>query len=269
MFRLFTFFASIVFVAQAHATCLDLFNARGTTNSSVTEAIDCYKGEANKSTDPIAKADALNKIGYLYFFVGAFGREQAADANLQDSMAAAKQSATLFGTWMDEAHYKTLGDQERLAISNSLYVYGTSLARASERSGTITVITKWPEIQKVMKMVMSLGHPEVYGYGAHRTLAIANTRMPPIAGGNKKLAEQYLTLAISKTDRAGVSTYPANNYFYADLLLRLSRKQEGCAQLQKVASLTDEQVALSEPGIFEASRDRSDAQAALAKECSK
>lgn len=269
MLRVLVFISLALAAAQAQATCLDLFNARGTTNSSVTEALDCYKNEASKSSDPIAKADALNKIAYLYFFVGAFGRDQAADANLQDSMTAAKQSASLFGAWMDEAHYKTLGDQERLAVSNSLYIYGTSLARASERSGTITVITKWPEIQKVMKMVMSLGHPEVYGYGAHRTLAIANTRMPPIAGGNKKLAEQYLTLAISKTDHAGVSTYPANNYFYADLLLRLSRKQEGCAQLQKVASLTDEQVETSLPGAYEANRDRSDAQAAFAKECSK
>lgn len=269
MFRLFSLVTLILISAQAEATCLDLFNARGTTNQSVTDAINCYKGQTSKATDPVAKADSLNKIGYLYFFVGAFGRDQAADANLQDSMKAAKESASIFGTWMDEAKYKSLGDQERLAVSNSLYIYGTSLARASERSGTIAVITKWPEIQKVMKMVMALGHPEVYGYGAHRTLAIANTRMPAIAGGNKKLAEQYLTLAISKTDRGGISAYPANNYFYADLLLRLSRKQEACAQYQKVANLTDDQVSASLPGAYEVHRDRSDAQAAIAKECSK
>lgn len=262
-------FTLLVCSFNAGATCLDLYEARGTTNDSVTKAVECYRGELTKSASPLAKADTMNRLSYLFFFVAANGNQQATDANLEQSIKYAQESAMNFGTWLDEAQYKTLGDAEREQISLSLYYYGTSLARAAERKGTITVVTKWPEIQKVMKMVMRLGHPEVAGYGAHRTLAIANTRMPPIAGGDKKLAEQYFKLALQKTDRNGVSSYPANNTMYADLLLRLSRKTEACAQLQKVASLTDEEVALSEPGNYEVTRDREKTRATLAKECAR
>ena len=85
-------FTILTFSYSAGATCLDLYNERGMTKDSVTLAVACYRTEAAKSTVGVDKADALNRLSYLYFFAASFGQQTSADANLEHSMNFAKEA---------------------------------------------------------------------------------------------------------------------------------------------------------------------------------
>lgn len=250
------------------ASCLPLFEKHGLEAGASEQAIACYEREYSVAATPQAKASALNYLSQLHFFMA--GSEDRANekSRLERAVRQSEKSALLFGGWLDEQAYAKLSIEDRKLLTVALYNYGTSLARLSEEQGSLIVVAKWPTIQKVMKLVMRLGHPDVAGFGGHRTLAIANTRMPA-PFGDKKLAEQYLKFAIQKSDQGGFSSYLVNHTMLADLYFRQDRKVEACAQLRIVANLQNEQIATkTAAGVYEGLTERRNAQKLVKEKCS-
>lgn len=251
------------------ASCLPLFEKHGLEAGASEKAIACYESAFREATTLQERSSSLNYLSQLHFFMST--KEDVANemVRLERATQLAEKSVLLFGAWLDEAAYAKFSLADRRLLSIGLYNYGTSLARLSEAQGSLVVVAKWPSIQRVLKLVMRLGHPDVAGYGGHRTLAIANTRMPA-PFGDKKLAEQYFKFAIQKSDRGGFSSYLVNHTMLADLYFRQDRKADACAQLRIAAVLTNEQVTASvASGIYEGLADRRTAQQLLKEKCSR
>lgn len=250
-------------------SCLPLFEKHGLEPQASQLAIACYEKEYNAATSRDVKASALNYLSQLHFFMAVNEDRQNESSRLQNAVDLSEKSVLLFGPWLDDQAYLKLGTDDRRLLSIALYSYGTSLAKLSETQGSLVVVAKWPSIQKVMKLIMRLGHPDVAGFGAHRTLAIANTRMPA-PFGDKKLAEQYLKFAIQKSDRGGFSSYLSNHTMLADLYFRQDRKNEACSQIQLLANLKNEQItSQTEAGVYEGLTERRNAQKLLKEKCSR
>lgn len=258
---------SLLIAPVANASCDQQYQNRGLISGATQTAINCYEAELKNPQAKTEKAVTLERLSQLHFFMSSFEDSANAESRTRKATELAEESVLIFGPWVSEKDYLQLNSEDRRALSMSLYSYGTSFARYSEIQGTLTVVTNWPSIQKVMKLVMRLGHPDVAGYGAHRTLAIANTRMPA-PFGDKKLAEQYLKFAIQKSDQGGFSSYLVNHNMLADLLFRLNRIAEACAELKIVAGVSDDQIKkLTEAGTFEGLEQRKNAQAQLKEKC--
>lgn len=262
----FVFLSSMSFATDA---CLPLFQKHGMEAGASENAIACYERVYNSATTPQEKSNSLNYLSQLHFFMSTNEDRANEISRLERATNLGEKSALLFGGWLDEQAYAKLSVDDRRLLTIALYNYGVSLARLSEAQGSLVVVTKWPTIQKVMKLVIRLGHPDVAGFGGHRTLAIANTRMPA-PFGDKKLAEQYLKFAIQKSDRGGFSSYLVNHSMLADLFIRQDRKAEACAQLSLVAKISNEQiVSNTAAGTYEGLSDRRNAQNLMKEKCSR
>lgn len=239
--------------------CENLYAIRDT---QFNEAFSCFENLMQSDLTSLEKSKALNRISYLHFYYGIHFDESQKLARMEQSLEVAKMASEQLSPWMDEVKYKALSPEERREVSNSLYFYGTALAAKAEIQGNLAVIVAWPEIQKVMKLILRLGNADVEGYGAYRTLAIANTRIPAIAGGDKKLAEQYFKLILKNT-----ADYPANTLGWVDLLLRLDRTTEACGQLKTLVDLTTEEIVKKKPGILEVTKDLNEALSLFRQKC--
>lgn len=227
--------------------CEALYEKR---HQQFSESFSCFEDILKGNSSLLEKATALNRQSYLNFYYGIHLVPSEKLQAMEDSLVRAKSSAELLAPWLDEAKYQTLNPELKRQLSFSLYYYGTALAARAEIQGDLAVVLAWPEIQKVMRLILRLGNADVKGYGAYRTLAIANTRIPAIAGGDKKLAEQYFKLILKNT-----TSHPANTIGYADLLRRLDRTSEACSLIQSLLSLNQDQVLELQPGILEVSKD--------------
>lgn len=265
---LFSLFIALFSSASfASDSCLPLFEKHGLEAGASEQAIACYERELQLATTVQVKANSLNYLSQLHFFMSTNEDKKNESSRLERATKQGEKSALLFGGWLDEKAYAKLSLADRRLLSVALYNYGTGLARLSETQGSLTVVAKWPTIQKVMKLIMRLGHPDVAGFGAHRTLAIANTRMPA-PFGDRKLAEQYLKFAIQKSDRGGFSSYLVNHTMLADLYFRQGRRADACAQLKIVASIQNEQItSKTAAGVYEGLTDRRNAQNLLKEKC--
>lgn len=255
---------SIAQVSFAESSCLDMYRDKGLQEDSAAQALDCYeKSEKN--------SDQQNQISYLQFFISE--HELAADspesnASLQSSFNTSKQNVSSFGKFLDYESYKDLDPAQSRILSRALYIYGITLARIAEKKGVMEVMNKWPEIQKVMKLIMRLKNADVEFYGAYRTLAIAHTRMPALFG-DKKLAKEYFELIAQKTEtRDGLSAFLDNNLFYSEFLLSQGQKDLGCQLLKKTSAVTDAEIqAWSPDHMYESLKARSLAAAQLQEKC--
>ncbi len=240
---------------------------RGLKKDASQQAISCYQSFLSPQNSKLDEAFLLNRISYLQFFRANHEDQGNAFSLLETANQNSEKAALFWGPWLDEEQYLKLASSERRTLSESLYFYGTGIARLSELQGTTQVVAKWPEIQKIMKMIFRLGHPDIFGFGAHRTLAIANARIPA-PFGDKKLSEQYFRHAIKNSDRGGLSSYPANHNFFAELLFRVDRYEEACEQLNLVKSMTDQDISTKiDSGLFDGYKERKFAQEQFINKC--
>ncbi len=233
--------------ANELSVCEALYQKR---ESQFSESFSCFENLLSSSTSVLEKTTALNRQSYLNFYYGIHLAPGEKLQAMEDSLSRARASAELIAPWLDESKYQALAPALKRQLSTSLYYYGTALAARAEIQGDLAVVLAWPEIQKVMRLILRLGNADVEGFGAYRTLAIANTRIPAIAGGDKKLAEQYFKLILKNT-----STHPSNTLGYADLLRRLDRTPEACALIQNLLSLSPDQISVLLPGVLEVAKD--------------
>lgn len=90
-----------------------------------------------------------------------------------------------------------------------------------------------------MTIIINLGQEKVYYYGAHRTLGIANLKMPRPFGSRTKAA-RYISKAYQGTysDTYSQSSYSFNTIVYSNLLYTEGKIAEACAELKKLTNLS-------------------------------
>lgn len=266
--------ATLMLSSQAYSTdmCLESYLKKGLVSGAAEASVECYENELkNKNLATDEKASIYNQLAYLNFFIAEETSEKAQRREIQDlAKKYSESSVELYGEPLNFDNYKELSSESRLVLSRSLYLDGLLLARISEEKGNLTVISNWSKIQKIMKMVMRLGHPSVEFYGAHRTLAIAHTRMPAVFG-DRKMARQYFEMIITKTDSGnGLSKMIVNNLLYAELLFVLNEDEKACAQLQAVAAVTDQYINEFSPAhVHESTKNRKLAASEYQKNCAR
>lgn len=228
-----------------YANCLDLYTERAESLAKTNDAIECFKQLETTASGNIAKSEALIKITYLHMFKSEFYTEDSGQKmlELKSAMIKSEAAALLFGRLFDIRGYETLGETEKDQVAKALYFYGTAMSRYVEIKGKIEAIKRLSRIKRTMNSVLRIGRDSLEHYGAHRTLAILNAKVPVIAGGDKELARKYFEIVIKNTQTIlGASSYPLNNLMFAEFLFENATKAEACAQLEKIAALTTEEV---------------------------
>lgn len=269
-FAVFLISCFTLFSRASSDPCFDLYILKGLSPEATSKALECYY--KTDSSSPIEKAQILNQKAYLLFFQAEHEVDSENKAlqleKLDVAMATAKEAAIIFGPFLDFDSYRNLANSESRLLSRSLYLYSTILARISSIQGPVSIISQWPEIQKILKMVLRLKNSDIEFYGAHRTLAIANSRLP--AGfGDKKTAEQFFQFAIQNTlKRDGLSAFIDNTIYYAELLWITDKDQESCQLLKLASEVTDAEIGEWAPlHIFESQLARKNAALEWAQKC--
>lgn len=255
--------------ANANDVCLNDYLNKGMVNGAYERAIDCYRSELQNKHVREVESDYRNQLAYLYFFASEEVKTKNERQELQElAKTQSEASVALFGELLNEENYLALPSDARLVLSRALYIDGVLLARIAEEKGGLKVINAWPKIQKIMKMVMKLGHNYVEYYGAYRTLAIAHTRMPSFIA-DRELAFNYYTAIIENTDVGnGRSAFVANNLFFAELLFKLDKDAEACKQLNLAATATQADIEASAPAhVYESLKNVNEAKRMFAEEC--
>lgn len=253
---------SLSFSLSSMADCNDLFENRSESNSITEAAINCYSKLS-------ASSETLTKLSYLSIFKAEFylKTEREKISELEKAMAYAEKAALVYGRLFDMRTYETLSEIEKDAVARALYFYGTATARYVEYKGKLEAIRKLSLIKRTMNTVLRLNRDSLEHFGAHRTLAILNAKVPVIAGGDKALAREYFEIATSKTETSlGVSSYPLNNLMFAEFLVENNDKELACVQLKKITKLTPAQIESLDNGYsFESVSDLAKAKAKLAE----
>lgn len=245
--------------SSAFANCDTKFNQRGKSAQALEDAMSCLRNQVSTDSNSEIKADSLIKVSYLHMFKSEF--YTVGDSNkiieLEQAMKRSEQAILIYGRMFDLRAYEKLGETQKDTVAKALYFYGTATARYVEYKGKLEAIKKLSTIKRSMNTVIRLGREEIEHFGAHRTLAILNAKVPVIAGGNKGLAKKYFEIATSQTETtSGYSSYPLNNFMYAEYLAEENNKSEACAQLSKIVDITSEQIDILNNGYtFETSND--------------
>lgn len=260
----------VAIATHAEDSCMNSYLEKGLVQGSINSSIDCYKLQLeNKSISRADQSHAMNQLAYLHFFVAERTADKATRSKLQTAAKTyAEKSVALFGPSLNYDNYKDLDSDSRRVLTRALYLDGVLLARIAEEKGGFAVVSKWSEIQKIMNMCMRLGHPDVEYYGAHRTLAIANTRMPAMFG-DRQLARNYFELIQQNTKvGTGPSALIVNNILYSELLFKENQSSQACQLLEAAANVTDEWIQLNAPAhIAESLKERDEAKAIIQKQC--
>lgn len=237
-------------VTSAQSSCDPLFNEREFGLVKAEQAYQCYDKQLSSAATREDKSHALNQMSYLKFFIAEYFLNDKTDALFQ-GIELAEKSVLLFGPKYSLKDYKSLSPSELKLLAVALYNYGLITARYIDIKGVMEALSRMADIKKSMLTIIRLNEETTAHYGAHRTLGIFYFKVPGIAGGDMKLAKEYLDHAIAATQtQSGVCSYPANNIALAEWFYKSEQLSDACAQLKKVISLTPEAVRALKNGLF-------------------
>ncbi|MCT4641834.1 MAG: TRAP transporter TatT component family protein [Bacteriovoracaceae bacterium] len=233
----------------AITNCDALYEKRGQSLEITEQAIECFSYASN-----------LNKVSYLLFFKATYFEADVL-RSLIDSYGFAKKQILKYGNMFDFSSYDNLSVEEKRELALAYYQYGTSVSKYVEYKGKFEAVKRMKEIKSSMKMILRLKEPQTFFYGAYRTLAILNYKVPKIAGGDLRLAKKYFEKLMNLTSIDGLSDYPVNHIFYAQFLYtKNANKQKACSELKKVMGITDREIESRFESIrYETLKDRKDA----------
>lgn len=257
MYKLSVLVFILVFNALAN-NCERLYFDRGEGIDKLEEAIECYK--STKEKNQLLELKRLNSLSYLYFFKSMFyGKNK--ESSLIKSYNFAKDSINKYGTMFNTAPIRNLPKEEKSQVARAYYLYGTAVSQYIELKGKWVAIKRMSEITKSMTSVLRLRLPETFYYGAYRTLAIFNLKVPKVAGGSLAKSKSFFEKLMKESlNGLGVSSYPVGHYFYAEYLYRVSRKNDACSELQKVIDIKDKEIYEFFPDLIpETFKDRENA----------
>lgn len=134
-----------------------------------------------------------------------------------------------------------LSSDQQNHYAHYLYYYGVSLANFSELDHFTTAVKNWPTVRRSMMELLRLGEQNVHFYGAHRTLGIANVKMPAPFGSVNR-AVDYLKIAFEQTfsKKYKTSIYSFNTLHYAIALSKKNLNKEACKLIEDFLTLNDQ-----------------------------
>jgi hypothetical protein len=182
-----------------------------------------------------------------------------------------KKVISEFDTLLSNSKSKVnaLKDLPKLDATQSeiLYYYASALGFRSELIGVYEAFSNWSTIKKMLQKIISNGDATVNYYGAYRTLAIANTKIPA-PFGDLNTAKTY-ALKIFNSTKAPIletSIFSMNTVIYATVLRRTDDDATSCAVLKTLTKLNAEELAsLNKDLIIENSIQQKSASLLLAE----
>lgn len=241
MMRMLIVFSMLTTAAFA-SDCNDLYKNRGLDLQTTQDAFSCLKNTNQTQTDKYQKAIIFNKMAYLKFFEASFYENDSVKA-LYDSFTHAKDAIEQYGPVFNRDAVKDLPNKQIEEIALSYYIYGTSVSKYVELMGKWEAVKRMSEIKNTMKMILSLKKPETFHYGAYRTLAIFNLKVPKIAGGNIQRAKMFFEKLMKESMTSlNVASYPVGHIYYAEYFWKTGQNEKACKELDLVRNLTDEQI---------------------------
>ncbi len=247
-----TILFSLSLFSQTRTEALNLYKLRGETLGNAIKAAKLFEELAKNENNKTEKCFLLNKASYLNFFHGSqLDNSEEEIKYLKISMNQADQCREQFMKGYDKDVANELDEKTKYEVALSAYQGGTSLARISEIKGTTAALKNWPQIRRRMKFIIKIKKAEVSNYGAHRTLGIANTKMPS-PFGNKKKAFKYLSLSVNKTimNGRGISRYIFNSISLAEYYFKTKKKIEACAVLKEINEITLNEFKKEVPDLY-------------------
>ncbi len=220
----------------------DLYEDR-LNQESAKKAAQIFFEQASVDTNLDTQCQNYNKAAYLTFFRAATELiNLPKNTTDEEKKKALEKEKELLKKTMDMTKLCDKSSKPEY-YAESLYHFGTALARFSQIEGDFTAFKNWPQIKKSMKTIISLKQSETFYYGAFRTLGIANTEMPP-GIGSRSNALRYLETAVNKTlwPARKISLYVFNSISLAKLYFKTDKKKEACEILAEINSLDEEQI---------------------------
>jgi len=241
MYKLIMVMITISSIASA-TECNDLYSSRGQNLQTTIDAYNCFDNNNEGNISNHEKSVNLNKMAYLKFFEGSFYENDALNS-LYKSFSLAQDAIKLYGPLFNKEAVIDLPTVQVEEVALSYYLYGTSLSKYVDLKGKWEAIKRMSEIKNTMKMILSLKKPSTFHFGAYRTLAIFNLKVPKIAGGSLSRSGMFFEKLMkeSKT-QINVISYPVGHIFYAEYLRRIGKNQESCQQLDLIKSLTNDEI---------------------------
>lgn len=241
MFKAVLFFIVSSTFATA-SDCTSLYNNRGLNLDTTIEAYECLD---NLNADDLSKLDKsinLNKMAYLKFFEASYYNNNSI-SSLVSSFNLAKDSIKLYAPLFNKEDVVKLPTEQVEQVALSYYLYGTSVSKYVDLRGKWEAIKRMSEIKNTMRMILSLKKPNTFHYGAYRTLAIFNLKVPKIAGGDIKRSGMFFKKLMQESKTSmGISSYPVGHIYYAEYLKRIGKKKEACDELELIKSLSDSEI---------------------------
>lgn len=263
VFRRFKMFKLIVFTSVLSAAlfandCTYLYGKRGDSLDSANKAIACY--EAMTTDSKLLESKKLNQISYLKFFVATYFEDDSLQ-NLRDAYNTAKDSIEQYSRIFDSTAARNLEVIEKQEVALSYYLYGTAVSKYVDLKGKWEAIKRMSEIKNSMTTILKMKEAQTFHFGAYRTLAIFNLKVPSIAGGDLNKSKLFFERLMKESkNELGISSYPVGHYYYAEYLYRVSKKDEACSELFLLKNLSDKDIENFFPTlIFETKKDRADA----------
>ncbi len=256
MIKLFMILIVSSTIASA-SECENLYEQRGESLQTTLEAFECFEKANEGVSDQFEKSKNLNKMAYLKFFQGSFYENDSLNV-LYKSFSLVQDSIKLFGPLFNRDAIEVLTQDQIEEVALSYYLYGTSVSKYVDLKGKWEAIKRMSEIKNTMKMILSLKQPSTFHFGAYRTLAIFNLKVPKIAGGSLARSKMFFEKLMEESKTSlGVISYPVGHIFYAEYLIKTGNKQSACAELNLVKSLTDEQIEANfKDLVYETKKDR-------------
>jgi hypothetical protein len=227
-------------LTKAYANdCNYLFSQRGISLEKTSAGYSCFDKLNQSTTTTFDKTYNLNKMSYLKFLEATMFNNDKVEA-LKKSYELAQDAIKQYGNLFSRESIQNLPENELKLVAESYYLYGTAVSSYIEIMGRWEAVKRMSEIKNTMTMILSLKLPETFYYGAYRTLAIFNLRVPKIAGGNINRSRAFFQrLEKESTNEINVMSYPVGHIFYAEYFRKTGKNEEACRQLEKVKDLTD------------------------------
>lgn len=212
----------------ADTTECDRLYAKRPELSSLLQSVDCYANAAKKALvvqDTALRKEALEKHALAAFYAAvqpdaARHERQLTDAGLASSENLAREfpEAGSGPYWRASfrAKYCEIRDRGKLIPT--------------------TIMKYLKAIKADMRAAMDR-EPAYHGYGPHRIYGIMYMMMPPIVGGDDRLAEQHLELAYRQAPE-----FPMNHVSYARVLIEVGKKAQAKDVLESFVAMTPEQL---------------------------
>jgi hypothetical protein len=241
MFKLLVFLTTFSLYASAN-DCNTLYDNRGEDLDTTVLAYSCFEDLNKSNISKLKKSSNLNKMSYLKFFQASFFENDSINS-LATSFTLAKDSIKLYAPLFNRVDVLALPSSQVDQVALSYYLYGTAVSKYVDLKGKWEAIKRKSEIKNTMKMILGLKKPSTFHFGAYRTLAIFNLKVPKIAGGDlKKSGMFFKKLFKDSMTEINVISYPVGHIFYSEYLFKIGKKNDACKELDLVKSLTDQEI---------------------------